>query len=214
MNANAQNALLKVLEEPKSKTLVLLIAHAPGQLLPTIRSRCCHLPLKPLSEPVVGQLLNRFRPNLESADAVALARLSEGSIGKALDLAEIGGLELYRELVHLMTSLPELDIPRLDALSEKLARDPEGRAFRVGGDLLSWWVARMIRAGAGGAPAQEVVSGEGEAMRRLLATSGLDRWLALWEKITRLFDRADRANLNRKQVVIAAFLEFRSHCAG
>ncbi|MDX1711148.1 MAG: DNA polymerase III subunit delta' [Rhodovibrionaceae bacterium] len=214
MNANAQNALLKALEEPKSNTLILLISHAPGQLLPTIHSRCCRLPLAPLPEDVVEGLLAKFRPDIGTDDGRALARLSEGSIGRALDMADIGGLELYRDVVDILTGLPELDIARVDALADRLGRDSDGQAFRVGGELICWWLARMIRSGAGGAAPTEVVAGENALADRLLAARGLDRWLSLWEKINRLFDRAERANLNRKQVIVTAFLELRSQSAG
>ena len=101
LNPNAANALLKSLEEPPAQALLLLIGHAPGRLLPTIRSRCCHLALGPLSEDQVVELLTHHAPELEEIDRTALARLSEGSIGRALDLAAGGGLELYREMIGL-----------------------------------------------------------------------------------------------------------------
>src|SRR5207253_7454806 len=49
LNANAANALLKVLEEPPRQSLFLLASHAPARVLPTIQSRCRHLPLRPLA---------------------------------------------------------------------------------------------------------------------------------------------------------------------
>ena len=61
MNVNAANALLKVLEEPPARALLLLVSHAPGRLLPTIRSRCCQLPLKLLAHDQVSDLLARLR---------------------------------------------------------------------------------------------------------------------------------------------------------
>jgi DNA polymerase-3 subunit delta' len=62
MNRNAANALLKGLEEPPANTLFLLLAHAPGRLLPTIRSRCRVLSLSPLPEATVVELLARHAP--------------------------------------------------------------------------------------------------------------------------------------------------------
>ncbi|MDH3474372.1 MAG: DNA polymerase III subunit delta', partial [Rhodospirillales bacterium] len=115
MNQSAANALLKVLEEPPRQALLLLVSHAPGRLLPTIRSRCCQLPLQPLEDSLVIELLGRYAPNLAEDDRAALAQLSEGSIGRALDLSAGGGLELYRELIALLEGLPQLDVPRLYA---------------------------------------------------------------------------------------------------
>src|SRR6184192_2094390 len=99
MNRNAANALLKILEEPPRRTLLLLVAHSPGRLLPTIRSRCQRFPLAPLSAALVRQLLARYRPDLPAPQIEALAALSGGSIGRALDLAAAGGVELRETVV-------------------------------------------------------------------------------------------------------------------
>src|SRR5436309_552463 len=95
MNRNAANALLKILEEPPRRALLLLVAHGPGRLLPTIRSRCRRFPLTPLPPAIVRELLLRYRPDLPAPQAEALTALSSGSIGRALDLAAAGGIELY-----------------------------------------------------------------------------------------------------------------------
>ena len=93
------------------------------------------------------------------------------------------------------------------SFGERLARKEGEEAFRAAGDLLLWWLARMIRSGAAGSDVAELVPGESEAMRRLLAGRSLDRWLELWEKTARLFARTESAYLDRKQVWIAAFLD-------
>jgi len=213
LNLSAANALLKVLEEPPAQAVLLLVSHAPDRLLPTIRSRCCRLPLVPLAEDTVVELLGRYAPETAAADRIALARLSEGSIGRALDLAE-GGLELYRELVGVLEGLPHLDVERTYAFGDRLGARGAGQdAFRTGMELLAWWLARMIRGGAEGHLPAEAVPGEGALMARLLAAARLEQWLALWEKITRLGARAERVNLDRRQVVVTALLEFEALAA-
>lgn len=213
MNLNAANALLKVLEEPPAQAILLLVSHAPGQLMPTIRSRCCRLPLAPLGEDLVVRLAQDYGLELAEDERRALARLSEGSIGRALALAEGGGLALYGELVGLLQSLPQGDVAGVNALAERLAKGADGEAFRTGTQLLTWWLARMIRAGAQQALPPEVVAGEGAVMARLLERRSLAQWLALWEKLARLFARAESVNLDRKQVVITAFLELEALAA-
>lgn len=208
LNPSAANALLKILEEPPAQAVLLLIGHAPDRLLPTIRSRCCRLPLVPLAEETVVGLLEAYAPETAAADRVALARLSEGRIGRALDLAE-GGLELYRELIAVLADLPRLDVARTYAFGDRLGARGAGRdAFRTGMELLAWWLARMIRGGAEGRLPAEAVPGETALMARLLAGASLEQWLTLWEKITRLGARAERVNLDRRQVVVTALLEF------
>lgn len=207
MNRNAANAVLKVLEEPPRNALMLLVSHSPGRLLPTIRSRCRRLAMNPLPEATVADLLARYRLDLTGDDVTALARLGEGSIGKALALATEGGLDLYRELVAMMSSLPRLDVAALHAFGDRVARPEADAAWRTVTELMGWWLARLIRAGGReGRGMAEVVPGEAAVMGRLLASASLERWLELWEKVTALFARTDAVNLDRKQAMITAFL--------
>ncbi|MGE5515796.1 MAG: DNA polymerase III subunit delta' [Bacteroidota bacterium] len=207
MNRNAANAVLKVLEEPPRNALMLLLSHSPGRLLPTIRSRCRRLALKPLPEETVARLLASNRPDLGGEDITALARLGEGSIGKALALANEGGLDLYRELIGLLSALPRLDVPALHAFADRVARADAEAAWRTVTELLGWWLARLIRAGGReGKGMSEVVAGEGALMGRLLHAADLERWLEVWEKVTALFARTDAVNLDRKQAMLTAFL--------
>ena len=207
LNRNAANALLKVLEEPPARALLLLVSHAPGRLLPTIRSRCQRLALAALPEATVAGLLARYRPDLDAVDAAALARLAEGSIGRAVELGAAGGLDLYRAVAGLMLGLPRLDSATLHGLGDRFNR-PDGEvAFRTAAGLLGRWLGRMVHAGAAGAAPSEVLPGEADCMRRLLAARGLDQWLELWDKIGRLFARTESVSLDRKQVWVTAFLE-------
>lgn len=207
MNRNAANAVLKVLEEPPRNALMLLVSHSPGRLLPTIRSRCRRLPLNPLSESDIAGLLTGFRPDMTADDITALARLGEGSIGKAQSLAAEGGLDLYRDVITLLSALPRLDVPALHAFSDRVARPDAEAAWRTVSELLGWWLARLIRAGGRqGRGMSEVVPGEAAVMNRLLASADLERWLEVWEKVTSLFARTDAVNLDRKQAMLTAFL--------
>lgn len=207
MNRNAANALLKILEEPPPQCILLLVSHAPGSLLATIRSRCCQLPLAPLDEAVVAELLGEHRPDLGADETAALARLADGSIGRALALARHGGLELYREVIDLLGTLPRLDVARAHKLAEKWGQGRDPEAFRTGMELLIWWLGRFIRGSSTDRPAPEVVPGERALAERLLAGRPLAQWLGLWEKISLLYARTEAANLDRKQAVLSAFLD-------
>lgn len=210
MNRSAANALLKVLEEPPEQALLLLVSHTPGRLLPTIRSRCCRLALPALPPSVMEELLAAQRPDLEPANRQALCHLAEGSIGRALELDDAGGLGLYNDLVSLLKDLPRLDVPAVHSLGDRLARGKDGQGFRTTMELLSWWLARLIRGQAGLGTGAEVVPGEGALPSGLRDRGRLADWIALWEKIADLTSRAEGVNLDRKQVLIAAFLELQS----
>ena len=83
LERSAQNALLKVLEEPPSSSVFLLVTALPDLLLPTVRSRCPQLRFRPLAvSDVARALMLRDR---KEVDAYAVAALSDGSIGRALE---------------------------------------------------------------------------------------------------------------------------------
>ena len=111
MNVQAANALLKMLEEPPARTILLLISHQPSRLLPTIRSRCRELRLSPLAASDMADALAQADIDAPE-DAAALAELSGGSVGEAVRLINLGGLTLYAELVAIIGTLPQLDRAR------------------------------------------------------------------------------------------------------
>lgn len=206
MNRNAANALLKILEEPPDRGLLLLVSHNPGRLLPTVRSRCRRLVLVPLPTPLAAELLRRYRPQLDEAEAVALSVLSGGSVGRALELAEAGGLELYRSLTELLAQVPAIDLGRLHALTDRLARADAEDAYRASEELLARLLARVAAdAARGRTGAGEIVTGEGAAISRLAVAADAARWAALRSEIERSFATARNLNLDRKQTMLGAF---------
>ena len=204
MNRNAANALLKVLEEPPKRALLLLVCHAPGRLLPTIRSRCRKLYLQPLAEDEVVTLMRQHRPGVSTTDAASLSRLADGSIGRAIELQDAGGLDLYRGLLSRLGELPRLDIPALHRLADSMTGAEAEDSFRTLTELLIDFLARLVAGAAEGTP-REILAGEAELLRRLGAETRLDRWIEVWENLRSLFGRADAINLDRKQVVLDAF---------
>jgi DNA polymerase-3 subunit delta' len=210
LNRAGANAVLKLIEEPPPRALILLVSHVPGRLPPTIRSRCRRLALTPLDDADVIAVLGRLAPDLDAAEAVVLARLGRGSPGQALGLAAGGGVDLYKSMMTLVASLPDLDVPALHALGDRLARAGAEAAYVTAMDLLCQWLARAIAAVGREAMPTEIVPGEFDAARRVIGRGDLDQWVALWENISRLAARAERINLNRKQVVLSAFTALES----
>ena len=208
MNPHAANGVLKVLEEPPARALLLMVSHSPGRLLATIRSRCRRLSLQPLAGPVVLDLLARYRPDMDAEERRVLAGLGEGSIGRALALAEVGGLALLRDLVALLDSLPHIDVPRLHAFADKLGKAGQEAAFETVTDLLGWWINRLVvfASGASAGERPEAVPGERALMTRLARSARLDRWVEVWEKIVRLRALNDSLHLDRRQVVLNSVL--------
>lgn len=205
MNRNAANALLKILEEPPAHSILLLAAHAPGRLLPTIRSRCRHLPLRPLSPDAIGALVTERFPELSPEDAEIVAGLAEGTPGRAVSLIEDQGLEVYRETIGLIRTLPKLDMAGVHSFAGRLARPANEGQFRAFRDLFAGWLGRAVRFGATGKPSPGF-DGEAATYEAFGGPLSLDRLTALWEKVAGRFAAVDTLRLDRKQVVLTTFI--------
>jgi DNA polymerase-3 subunit delta' len=187
MNRNAANSLLKILEEPPRRTLLLLTAHSPGRLLPTIRSRCRHLVLAPLPAEIVRRLIVRYCPELGEGEADAVTELADGSIGRALELAASGGVELQRTIATMLAR-PGLDPLALHAFADRLVRADAEDSYRAVEELLRRYLGHQALAAA-----------------RTGKAAQASRWAALRETIGDDFARADGLNLDRKQTILGAF---------
>jgi DNA polymerase-3 subunit delta' len=186
MNDNAANALLKVLEEPPARSLLLLISHAPGRLLPTIRSRAQRLDLKPLDQAVLTNALIRLLPDAAEGDRSQLADVSEGSLGLALRLAGEDGLKLAREAESLLGTRGTLDVAAVLALGDRVARAADGLSHF--GEFLIQAVGRRVRERAG--------KGEGD-----------HRAVEVWEQLNALYERAALVHMEPRETVLMSARE-------
>lgn len=125
MNVNASNALLKSLEEPPAKTMIILISHQPGKLLQTIRSRCRKLTLKPLENNVLKEKIKLKCDDFSSDDLSLLLQLSQGSMGKALFLIENNGVDIFKQMLALFESFPDLRVSQIYDFVEKASKNKD-----------------------------------------------------------------------------------------
>lgn len=216
LNRSAMNAILKMLEEPPEKSVFFLVSHAPGRLLPTIRSRCRQLIMRPLEVGALQSVVGELRPDLDNETLAAVAPLAEGSPGKAFSLIDGGGLELYEALSALLNQLPELDIGALHDFAQMGAkRDEDGDRFALTEMLLSRLLASAIRSAAGSPPESHYSPDCVDALAaRIEGPAALDRWAQLWENTRHLLGSADRANLDREQVLLETFFELQAAARG
>jgi DNA polymerase-3 subunit delta' len=184
LNRESANALLKTLEEPPSRAVVILIAHRPGGLLRTIRSRCVTLSLNPLTETQTLDVLASL-DTPKDAKTVDAARLSEGSPGRALELLDSVGANLFRQFIGLRPSGKAADTAVWLPIAEGLAARNAGDAFYTFGELLIGWTGAQAR--------QVALHGQGA---QALAEAH--------DEIALSFRRADALNLDRRQTAIEA----------
>ena len=192
LNVNAANAVLKTLEEPPPRGVILLVSHAPGKLLPTIRSRCRRLAVAAPGLEAAARMVE-LRAGLGRVEAERLARMSHGAPGRALQLAASGALAIDDAASEILRSLPAIDEAALLALSDTF-RGGEGAARF---ELLFERLADQVH-----------------AMTTRLATSGaspaVDRWAAVWDRLSRWPGEAEAINLDRADVFWSAISDLRA----
>jgi len=136
-NVNAANALLKTLEEPSATTRIILVSHQPSGLLDTIISRCQLLRLRPLPEKVIITALQE-QSGLSEQSALRLARLSNGRLGTAFDLAnDPDAWQSYNERIEKMLSI--LDASTAERMAIAQSMEKEGHLETTLQEWLLWW---------------------------------------------------------------------------
>lgn len=200
MNRNAENAILKSLEEPPHKTMFFLISSNPGQLLPTIRSRCVNLPLRSIPQDQIRQWTAR-QVSHDNDVIDAAVKLSRGGPGRAFALCESADSVLI-PLSRYITSLTKM-ADRNDAkISQSLARN-DRRPHRI----LFWeTLSDLLQA-----QARYVASGEWSSAFMpfpLLKTAA--QWSAHATRVSELAGQSDGLNMDHTSVMMTALNEIRN----
>lgn len=203
LNRYGVNALLKLIEEPPEKCLFLIICHNPGRLLDTIRSRCRMLSFNALDESDLQSIVHGRLEGSDPNEVAASAFLAQGSAGYALMLSEEGGFDLYREMIGVLETAPQLDVEKLHGLAGRFGARAAPEQFAIFCFLLSGWLHRYVRFASTGAGFQPVFEGEEALVNRLLGdVLEVEPFVALWEKVEQDSRAVEALNLDKKQAVL------------
>jgi len=124
MNPAAGNALLKMLEEPPVRTILILVATHPSDLLPTIVSRCQQLRFKPISNKYLESVLVQDH-ELDAGDAMIITTMAGGSLSRALRMHRTQWANRRNWLIKEMDSLSSVSVNRLLAFGEQLSKNKD-----------------------------------------------------------------------------------------
>jgi len=186
LSPQAANALLKVLEEPPARALFVLVSHAPGRLIATIRSRCRRLMLRPLGEGDVARAAAlALGRKADDPDVRKAAGAAQGSVARALTLLGGTALAVRDRVAGQLALLPAVDPRALHALGDTLVR-AEDNVFATFVDTIREWLSAQLRS-------------EPIAPRRLAP------FAEVWEKLERAARDVEVFNLDRKPMVFAVF---------
>jgi DNA polymerase-3 subunit delta' len=196
MTTSAANALLKILEEPPRRTVFFVLAHSPRGLLPTIRSRCQVLPVKPLSDENVSGILasQPLTADLSAAEMQQLVARAGGSVRRALEFASGDVLQVFEAFVKL-SNAAEPDIASLHQLAGKLTPVAKAADFRLFADLLNDHLAAQLRSLAG---------------NDQVSMARLNRLTEIWEAFRLQNMRVETWNMDRKQVILNLYRDLRT----
>jgi DNA polymerase-3 subunit delta' len=185
LNRFGINALLKILEEPPARSLLFLLSHTPGQVLPTIRSRCRRLLLRPLQAEDVAKAAAEVLGLDETDEALRrAAALADGSVARAIALVDGPSLALHDSVAMLLARLPEVDPRALHLLGDGLGRANEGAFETFLTSVRDWLSTRLAY--------------EREPAR-------MARVASVWEKFNQTAADVAVFNLERKPLVFSTF---------
>jgi DNA polymerase-3 subunit delta' len=185
LNREGANALLKVLEEPPRRAALLLVNHSAARVLPTIRSRCRTLALRPLpTADVACAAAAAIAKKSDDPDVAAAAAAADGSVLRALAYLDGDALDMHKRISALLERLPAIDPRALHALGDRLyGTDPATLATFV--DTVNAWLSARLTTGP-------------DAAR-------LARVAEVWERVNLAARDAAEFNLERKPLVFNVF---------
>ncbi len=190
LNRSSANALLKLIEEPPERALFLLIAHQPGRILPTIRSRCRRLMLGPLAPPDIAGAVRALDGAYAATPAETLgeaAAHAQGSVREALRLLDGDAIAFDRTLRAMFDRLPQLDWSAVHALADRLAGRDNEAAYEI-----------FMR----------TLHGFLDARAKTLAGEGAGRLIGYadaWEEIAQAARETEVFNFDKKALVLGIF---------
>ena len=148
LEPSAANALLKMLEEPPGRSVFFLVSHSPGRLLPTIRSRCRRLAFEPLDDDAMASALAIARPEMPTADLRRLLAVAGGSVGRALNFAELD-MAPIEQLARDILRTGDRDNQQRSKLSAMLALKAAAPRYAAFLELVPPMIANEARRGDG-----------------------------------------------------------------
>jgi DNA polymerase-3 subunit delta' len=144
LETSGANALLKMLEEPPANTLFFLVSHAPGRLLPTIRSRCRRVTFEALDDDAMTSILEVQSPDLSAAERQRIVAMSFGSAGRALAFAELGLAKLEDAALAILRQGDPTNVRRAE-LANELGKKAATERYAAFLELAPSLIAREAR---------------------------------------------------------------------
>ena len=207
MNRQSQNALLKILEEPPAKSLLILISHRLGAMLPTILSRTSVYHFKPLADAEIRTFLHRYADPKPQETEDRIVTLAEGSIGRALYYAEPSCSDTIDQTLMMFEDWPKLDWTRVQMFADSIgARGSDEASQTAFKDALTWLINSLVRAKSLGQGTPKGL--DNQAFSLILAEHSLASLLKICDTLKQHFATVQQASLDKRFMVMGAYAAF------
>lgn len=141
MTAQAQNALLKTIEEPPEYVIIILIADGTSSFLPTVLSRCIVLQMRPVGEAEIAGWIEKNR-GIDAQRAGFLARFADGSIGRALRLSEDDTFAQFQsDTVRMLVNIARMDASAIADTAKKVSDEGQSDDFLT---FIRMWIRDVL----------------------------------------------------------------------
>ncbi len=205
MNRNAQNALLKILEEPPKNALLILVCHRLGAIIPTIRSRCRVMNFNPLKKDELDDLMSKeVGGTVSDKDKNILNFLAQGSIGRAQKLIENNGLEIADKVFSLVEGWPNFNWVDIHHLADQCGRAGQDSNFDGVENTFNTVFETLVFAKARGEGGLSVPL-DNDIYIKILERHSLEDLTEICDKLIEHFKQARFSNLDKRQAVLGAF---------
>lgn len=207
MNRNAQNALLKILEEPPKNTVIILITHRVGALIPTIRSRTRAIAFQSIEEERLITIMKEYYPDEDPAALRNIAMLSEGSLGRAIFYLEENGIETIQEFGRLLAAWPRWDWPAIHGFAEVIGRSGQDSGYKAFHAITIWLLETLCfyKAKSKETDINLPPALQNEGTQKILHHYSLEGLLTICDNIKAHLSQVDRGNLDKRHGVFGVF---------
>ncbi|MBS7738716.1 MAG: DNA polymerase III subunit delta' [Chelatococcus sp.] len=144
LNAASANALLKVVEEPPPRSVFLIVAHAPGRTMATLRSRCRKMIMRPLGPDDVAAVLAKLDAHSDSTAVRQAAAMADGSVRTALRLIDPDVSALVERVRRMLARLPDEDVSDLYGLADQLSGRADDERFATFLTTVGDWIGERV----------------------------------------------------------------------
>lgn len=207
MNRNSQNSILKILEEPPEKSLLILVTHRLGALLPTILSRASVQSFYPLEDQTLKDFLARVNPKILTEDKDLVVQMAEGSLGRAIEYADEKNIAVITQAFELLASWPKFDWVKIQYFADLMGKGATPEAQRSLQDCLLWLSGAILKSKAAGKPIPAGLA----RFNHIAQEVSLAGWLQICDSLKEHFTRIQTGNLDKRFMVMGAFMVFENN---